>query len=134
MPVVLSISLENKPGALAEVCEALSGAKLNIEAVEAEAQGDFATARLLVDDATAATRLLRSKGLDVVTAEVIELHLDNRPGELARVARQLADSKINIVSIFGATPTTGGQGRILLRVADAAAAKKVLGIKARPAT
>lgn len=133
MSTLISVSLENHPGSLAEVCEALATAKINIEAVEAEAQGDFATARFLVSDHVAATRLLRSKGLDVVTADVVELTVPNRPGELARIARQLATAKINIVSLFGSTGSKTGEGRILLRTPDIEAAKKVLGIPARTA-
>lgn len=128
MTTLLSVSLENHPGSLAEVCEALAEANINVEAIEAEAQGDFAQARLLVNDHVAAARLLRSKGYDVVAAPVIDLNLPNKPGELARVTRALASAKLNIVSIFGTTSTKSGEGRILVRLPDVDAAKKVLGL------
>lgn len=126
MVTVLNVALENHPGSLAEVLEILARAEINVDAVEAEAQGDFGTVRILTNKPQLASDLLRQDGYDVVEAQAIELVLPNKYGELARVLRRLANGKVNVVSLFGTSPPQGTQGRILVRVNDAEAARKVL--------
>lgn len=124
------MALENHPGSMADILEILSRAEINVEAIEAEAQGDFGTIRLLCGKPALAADLLRQDGYDVVEADGIELVLPNRYGELARLARKLADSKVNVVSLFGTSTPGSPEGRLLLRVNDAAAARKALGLRA----
>jgi len=126
MPKILSVALENHPGSLADILELLASQKFNVEAVEAEAQGDFGSARLLVSDSPKAVKLLKSKGFDVIEAEAIELRLDDSPGQLAKSMRALAEAGVNVVSLFGTTPPQGDSGRLLLRVNNPDAAKKAL--------
>jgi hypothetical protein len=68
----------------------------------------------------------------VVEADAVELELPNKPGVLAKVARQLAEAKINIVSLFGTTPIGGSPGRLLLRCTDAESARRLLHVRERP--
>lgn len=128
MPKILSVALENHPGSLADALEALAAAGLNVEALEAEAMGDFGSLRVLVADPTRAAKVIRDRGLDVVEADALDLRLPNKPGELAKVARKLAEAKVNVVSLFGTNPSAGKDaGRILLRVNNLDAAVKALG-------
>lgn len=128
MVTVLNVALENHPGTLSDILNILGRAEINVEGVEAEAMGDFGTLRLLVSKPKLAGDLLRQDGYDVVEAEVLELDLPNKHGELARLAAKLGQSGVNIVSIFGTAPKAG-QGRILMRVNDIAKAKQILGIE-----
>lgn len=129
MATILNVALENHPGSMADILEILSRAEVNVDAIEAEAQGDFGTVRLFVNKPKYAAELLRQDGYDVVEAEVTELLLPNTHGELARLARRLADASVNVVSLFGTSAPGARDGRLLLRVNDAAAARKALGIK-----
>ena len=129
MVIILSVALENHPGSLADILDRLASTGANIEAVEAEALGDFGNVRVLTPDAAKAAKALREAGFDVVEAEALELRVANRPGELAKTARKLAEAKVNVVSLFGTTPGSTGDGRLLLRVNNVPAAKKALGIK-----
>lgn len=130
MVTILSVSLENHPGSLSDVLAVLGSNSINIHAVEAQAMGDFGGVRLQVADPKKAGKLLREQGFDVVEADAIELMLPNQAGVLADVARKLAAAKINIVSLWGTTPVAGsGQGRIMLRVNDADAARKLLNLR-----
>ena len=128
MPHILAVALENHPGALSDVLDLLSKNKFNVSGIEAEALGDFGRARILVDDSARAAKILRKKGYDVVEAEAIELDLPNKPGELARVMKALAAAKVNVVSLYGTTPSPTGSPRLLLRVNNAAQAKAALGL------
>ena len=129
MPTVLALSIENHPGALADLLEEVAEKEINVIAIEAEAQGDFGSVRILTDDPAQAAAVLREGGHDVIEAEAIVLEMPNEPGQLARVARKLADGNVNVVSLFGSAPKTkGGKTQILLRVANSPKARKVLGV------
>jgi hypothetical protein len=129
MSVVLNVALQNHPGSLAEILTILSKAEINVDAIDADAHGDFGTVHLFTNKPKLARELLEQDGYDVVEAEAIELQLPNKYGELARLAETLAKAKVNVVSLFGTSPPHGGEGRLLLRVNNARAAREALGLK-----
>ena len=51
---------------------------------------------------------------------------NNKPGSLAAIAHKLGDQKINIEYAYCATPPDAKKGLLILRVADAKRALKVL--------
>lgn len=127
MVVVLNVALQNHPGSLAEVLEILARAEINVDALDADALGDFGTIHLLTNKPRLSRELLEQDGYNVVEAEAIEITLPNRYGELAKLAQKLAAAKVNVVSLFGTSPPAGGEGRLILRVNDVAVAKRALG-------
>lgn len=130
MTSILSVALENHPGALAKLLKEISDANVNIHAVEAQAMGDFGGVRLQVADPKGTAELLKKKGYDVVEADCLELSLPNKPGVLAKVAKQLADAEVNVVSLFGTTPVgSAAPGRLLLRVNKPDVARRVLNLR-----
>ena len=128
MVVILNVALQNHPGSLAEVLSILSKAEINVDALDADAHGDFGTIHLLTNKPVLARELLEQDGYNVVEADGIELTIPNKYGELTKVAEKLAKAKVNVVSLFGTSPINGGEGRLILRVNDAAAARAALGI------
>jgi hypothetical protein len=59
----LAVFLENRPGALARVCEALAKAGVNIHALTVSDTVDHAVVRMVVSDATKALMLLGERGV-----------------------------------------------------------------------
>jgi hypothetical protein len=94
----LSIALENRPGALAEMGEALGRAGVSVEGGGVFVVGDTGVAHFLVHDAVTATRALNDAGIRLVrTSEVVVLRLrQSEPGQLGKIARRMADAGINI--------------------------------------
>jgi hypothetical protein len=122
----LSLFLENKPGALAAVCQALAKKKINIFAISVLDAVDHAVVRMVVSDWHKATHLLGDHGVLVIEREVILLEGRSRPGELASIAKKLADHKINIEYAYSATPPDATRGAMILRVDNLAKAKRCL--------
>jgi len=122
----LSLFLENKPGALAAVCQALADKKINIFAISVLDAVDHAVVRMVVSDSHKATHLLGDHGVLVIEREVILLEGRSRPGELASIAKRLADHKINIEYAYSATPPDSARGAMILRVDNPAKAKRCL--------
>ncbi len=93
------IPVRNAPGTLAAVTELLASASVNIDSIEAEAFDESGVIILRVDRYDVALRALRDGGYRAVTEDALVLHLENRPGALARVARRLTEANIGIRSL-----------------------------------
>ena len=123
----LHVTLENKPGTLAQVTRALADNKINIEAVEAEILGKSAFFRFFTETPVEAERVVRNLKLVTIGMEVVEVIVPNQPGELARICDTLSKAGINIESLFGSSGTvTRQEARFYLRVDNPQKASDVL--------
>jgi hypothetical protein len=127
----LKVTLENRPGTLADLSEVLGKAGVNIEGIAGfarEVKGsedrEFVThvAHILVDDATPAKRALINAGIKIEDErEALVIDIRDRPGELAKVTRRLSEAGINIEFFYSATRT-----RMVLGVTEPAKALRLL--------
>ena len=122
----LAIFLENRPGMLARVCDALAESKINIYAISTSDTVDHTVMRMVVSDYRKAMHLFEERGTLVVEDDVLMIEGDNRPGSMAKLAHKLAAAKINIEYAYCATPPDAKKGLLILRVQDAKKALKVL--------
>lgn len=128
MSAQIVVFLENRPGALSELCEVLSEAKINIEAMLLEGSVDFGNVRLHVSAPRKAEKALREAGYQFRVAEAIALKLSNEPGALADAAKKLSKAKINIDALFGTTAPGTDEAEFVLMVSDVEKARKALGL------
>ncbi|MBM3876951.1 MAG: ACT domain-containing protein [Verrucomicrobia bacterium] len=122
----LAIFLDNRPGMLARVCEALSEASINIHALTTSDTVDHAVIRMIVSDPQRAIHVFEEYGTLVVDDDVILADGDNKPGSLARIARRLAAAKVNIEYCYSATAPDARKGVLVLRVDNPQKALKAL--------
>src|SRR5213078_254652 len=122
----LAIFLDNRPGMLARLADALAEAKINIYAISTSDTVDHSVIRLVVSDYRRAMHVFEEHGTLVVEDDVLLIEGDNKPGSLARVAHKLADAKINIEYAYCATPPDAKKGLLILRISDVKKALKVL--------
>lgn len=122
----LAIFLDNRPGMLARVAEALAEAKVNIYAVTTSDTIDHTVMRMVVSDYRKALHMFEEHGTLVVEDDVLLVDGSNKPGELACLAQKLADAKVNIEYCYSATPPDAKKGLLVLRVSNPAKALKVL--------
>ena len=102
MATDLTISVEDRPGGLASIGEALGKAGINIEGI-AEVDG---AVHLLAHNVGAARGALRTAGYAIEDErEVVVMPMPDRPGELAMTMRRLADAGVNIKFVYLATQT-----------------------------
>ncbi|HEY7565037.1 MAG TPA: ACT domain-containing protein [Acidimicrobiia bacterium] len=94
------VRMDNRPGRLAALTEVLANAGVNIEALTAFGYDGEGIVRLIVDEPEAARRTLRDAGLATEEHQVLTTFLSHRPGQLAGVARKLADSGVNIDAVY----------------------------------
>ena len=121
----LAVFLENKPGALALVCDALAAAQINIFGLSVSDTTDHAVVRMVVNNPRQAMGVFEAHGALVIGSDVLMIQNDNKPGSLSRIAYALSAKKINIDYGYLATMPTAKKGLLILRVTDA---RKALGI------
>jgi hypothetical protein len=124
----LAIFLENKPGTLARVCDALAQEKINIYAMSTSDTIDHTVMRLVVSDPRKALHVFEEHGTLVVEDDVLLVEANNQPGMLAQIAHRLAAAKVNIEYAYCATPSDQKKGLVVLRVSDVKKALKTLNL------
>ncbi len=122
----LALFLENRPGTLARVGDALGQAKINIYAISISDTVDHSVVRMVVSDPARALAIFEEHGTLVVEDDVLMITGDNKPGSLGRLAHKLAAAKVNIEYAYCATAPEAKEGLMVLRVSNARKAMKVL--------
>jgi hypothetical protein len=120
MATYLTLYLDDHPGELARVGDALGKAGTNIAGLCAlTTGGGLAEVHILVQDATSAFEALEGAGIKIAAEqEVMVLDIEDRPGALGEVARKLGDAKVNLTMAYLATNT-----RLVLAADNLAEAK-----------
>jgi hypothetical protein len=121
----LSVMVENKRGALAELCSELAKVAVNIVAFSVPEQAGVAPVRLVVNGIDAAKKIFGNLGIKYDEEEVIAARVSDRPGALGKLTRKLADHNIDIKYAYGSILKGAGAAIVILAVSDVAAAAKV---------
>jgi hypothetical protein len=96
----LEIHLTHRPGELARVAEALGRYGVNIKSLAALEIDQHAIVRILPDDIEPARTALEQANVRFVEGEIVTVLLENRAGEVARIAAKLAEGKLNLRGLY----------------------------------
>ena len=121
----LTLRLDNTPGALARLCQALTDEKVNIIALNLEASGIL---HLVPDNPVHAVGLLRGRDYAVEERDVLYVHLPNGPGAIGSVTRLLGAAGINIDYAFASALTEHAMTALVVAVDDAQRAAAAAGM------
>jgi hypothetical protein len=118
----LAIHLAHRPGALAEMGEALGRAGISIEGGGGFVCGGTGVAHFLFEDGDAAVKALAAAGIEVREAhDVLTQRLDQEtPGQLGMLCRRMAEAGVNIEVIY-----SDHANRLVLVVDDLARGRAV---------
>jgi hypothetical protein len=125
MPTDLTVVLTDEPGQLAKLGEATGDAGVNILGMCAFTGEGRGIIHVLVnnDAAERAVSALERAGMGVAYArEVLVVDVENRPGSLGEVARELAEASVNIELLY----TTFGGVKLVVATDDLASARAAL--------
>lgn len=111
------IFVENKPGELARVTDALAERAVNIKAIASESGSTRPYLRIVTNDVMTTEKALSLAGLPFEVNEILDVSLPDKPGELAKVARRLARAGVNVESIY-ILRTYNGMTDLALVVSD----------------
>ena len=98
----LAIALDNRPGALAEMGEALGRVGVSVEGGGAWVVDGKGVAHFLFTDGTAARQALEAAGITVLAErEVLVQRLKQTvPGQLGMLTRRMAEAGVNIEVLY----------------------------------
>jgi len=118
----IEIRLEDRPGALAEMGEALGRAGVSIEGGGAFVAGGSGVAHFLFEDGQRARAALEAAGIRVVAVRdvVVQRLKQEVPGQLGALTRRMADAGVNIEVLY-----SDHANRLILVVDDVSAARAV---------
>src|SRR5258706_596537 len=94
----LTIELANRPGALAEMGEALGRAGVSVEGGGVFVVNGVGVAHFLFEDGETARKALEAAGIHVIEErDVVVLRLkQEEPGQLGKISRRMAEAGVNI--------------------------------------
>jgi hypothetical protein len=90
------VQLKNVPGAMAILAEELAARGVDLRAIGGGGLGDSGHVIMTTADDDTAKQVLDEGGYNYVEGESILAEVDDKPGGMARIARQLADAGVNI--------------------------------------
>lgn len=123
MPKDLTIALEDRPGILAQLGEALGGAGVNIEGFCGYVSGGKGIVHLLVDDAAAARGALAGTAIEIEDErDVVVVDVEDRPGALGVIARRISNADVSLDLAYLGTGT-----RLVLGAKDLESVRRAVG-------
>ena len=128
MPRAKQISawVEDRPGMLGEVADALGEKSISIRAFMASAMEGRGFVRVVVDRPQAARKVFAAHGWKTTEDDVVEVTVPDQPGALGAVADRLGRSGINIQYAYVGTAKSAQKVNLYLSVPDVKAALKAL--------
>jgi len=118
----LTIALENRPGALADMGEALGRAGVSIEGGGVWVVGARGVAHFLFSEAAAARKALDGAGIEVLDERdvVVQRLKQDVPGQLGLLTRRMAEAGVNIEVLY-----SDHHNRLILVVDDVERGREV---------
>ncbi len=98
----LSVFVENRPGRLCAVTQALAEAGINIRAVSIADTKDFGIMRIIVNDTDKAVAALKERDFIASSANVIAVIADDKPGSMAAIMKTLYNDNISVEYMYAA--------------------------------
>ncbi|MFA5785624.1 MAG: ACT domain-containing protein [Actinomycetota bacterium] len=127
MSCEIVVSIQDRPGTLAQLAETLGRAGVDIRTAAVTTRSGKGQVHVVVDDPDTALKALREAKAKVQECrEVLLVSLDDEPGALASYARQLADAGVNIRSLYMAGERPG-EKHLIIGVDDVAGARRAVG-------
>jgi hypothetical protein len=121
----ITVSLENRPGVLADLCAHLADHRISIRAISAIDGPDTGGARLVVDQPESAKGVLARAGVTYTSTKCLALEMPNNPGGFAGIARILSLAGINIDCIYASALPEAGKALGIFHVPDVERALKL---------
>src|SRR6267142_582893 len=122
----LLITMENKPGNLAQICSELAKVAVNISAILSTTDGAIGQVRIVATPLPAAKKVLEPLKIPYDEQDAVAIHVTVRPGALRRATRTLADAGINIHYVYGSIVKDATRALIVVGVSEPEKAAKLL--------
>ena len=120
------VELQNSPGSLAKLTEAIAERGINITNVVGATCAGSGSLGIITNDEASTRSVLDGASSSYREIDLVSAALEDRPGTLAAAARRLADAGVNIELLLP-TGMEGGKISVAFGVDNASAAQQALG-------
>ena len=114
----ISVFLENRPGALLEMVDALAKKGVNMRAFSLAETSDFGIARIIAGDVEKTSAALTEAGYVNSVAPVLAVEIPDRPGGLEQVLTALGNAQVNVEYMYAFVGPDPQSAYMIFRVAD----------------
>lgn len=122
MATDLAVTVNDEPGVLAGLGEAVGGAGVNLIGVSGAGTGASSVVHLLVEDSASARTALEAAGFgSIEERDVLVVDIEDEPGALGAMARKVAEAGVNVDLVYLASGT-----RLVLGAADLDAVRRAV--------
>jgi len=123
----ISVFVENHPGRLVAILEALEEAQINIRALSISESGEFGIVRMILPHAEKSQESLREAGFTTRIDTILSYSMpDVSGGLLNNVVRPLSDSGVNLKYFYAYTDPATDQAMVVLKPDDLDRAEEIL--------
>jgi hypothetical protein len=91
------IQVANKPGEMARLAEQLAARGVDLRAIGGGGLGDVGHFIMTTADDDGARAVLTDGGWTFIEGESLLAEVDDRPGGMARIAREMSDAGVNVL-------------------------------------
>lgn len=97
MPRQFVVQVDNKPGEMARLAEQMAAAGVDLRAIGGGGLGEYGHFIMTTADDDTARTVLEEGDWKFLEGESLLAEVDDRPGGMARIARELADAGVNVL-------------------------------------
>ncbi|MBQ3079478.1 MAG: acetolactate synthase [Clostridia bacterium] len=96
----ISVFVENMPGRLQLLTDALAKNRINMRALSLAETSEFGIVRIIVDDLEAAVSVLKEESFIYTVTKVLGVAIPDEPGGLNRVLNVLSGRSLNVEYMY----------------------------------
>lgn len=122
----ISVFIENKPGVMVSVTEALGKAGVDVRALSLADTQDFGILRMIVDDTDKAKAALTEIGCVTAVNDVLAAEIPDTPGAMTDLIVKVSETGLNIEYMYAFISPVNKKAYIVLRIKDIDAATVAL--------
>lgn len=121
----ICVVTDDRVGLLADISYILGKARVNIDSIAVSSVGGKAVFSIMVKDQERAKSVLEGNGFQVSSGNVIFVKLEDSPGRLAEIAKQLSSNRISVENLH-LVSRDGSNSIVGITVSRPRKAKKLL--------
>jgi hypothetical protein len=97
MPKQFVVQVTNKPGQLADLAEQMAARGVDLRAIGGGGLGETGHMIMTTADDDTTREVLEAGGWTFIEGESLLAEVDDRPGGMAKIARELSDAGVNVL-------------------------------------
>ncbi|MFQ5729845.1 MAG: hypothetical protein ACE5GN_05755 [Waddliaceae bacterium] len=100
MATQFTFTLPDQPGSLASIAESIASAGINIDGITGITASGQGIVYLVTNNFETTETALKDSGIQYSSQEVLMINLEDKPGQIAKLSRALANEGINLNTFY----------------------------------